>query len=143
MPMEWVVNYWAVLAAAVAAMAVGFIWHLPAIAGNAASKAMGKSAEEMRAAMTPVVLSEGFVIALFKATVLAAAIGWAGIDTVGGGIVMGLVIWIGLVFATQAETVLYEGRPSALYWVMGGNSLVTFVVMGGLIAWWPWGGAAM
>ena len=141
MPMEWGVNYGSVLAAAIAAMVVGFVWYLPAIAGNAWSKATGKTAEEMRAAMTPVVLIEGFVIALFKATVLAAVIGWAAIDTLGGGIVMGVVIWLGLIFATQAETVLYEGRPSGLYWVLGGNSLVTFVVMGGLIAWWPWGGA--
>jgi hypothetical protein len=32
--------------------------------------------------------------------------------------------------------VLFEGRASTLYWIYGGNSLVTFVIAGAVIGWW-------
>ena len=57
--MEWDVNYWAVLVAAVATMVIGSIYYMPAVAGRAWMKAIGKTEEEIRAANRPIL----FVIA--------------------------------------------------------------------------------
>ena len=132
----WSVAYVGVLIAAIAAMVIGFVWYLPAIAGRAWSAATGISAEKMKAIMGPATLVAGFIMALLQATVLAAAMGWAGTTGVREGVVMGLIIWLGFIATTAAMNVLYEARPSALYWVYGGNSLVTFAVMGAILGWW-------
>ena len=132
----WTVDYVGVLIASVAAMIIGFVWYLPALAGKTWGAATGISPEKMKAIMGPATLVAGFIMVLLQATVLAAAIGWSGATGIGEGVVMGLIIWLGFIVTTAGMNVLYEARPSSLYWVYGGNSLVTFAVMGAILAWW-------
>ncbi len=132
---DWDVNYVAILVATIAAMIIGFVWYLPAVAGKAWLAAIGKTEAEMRAAGKPSIYIAAVVVALVQMTVLAAVLGWAGVAGIQDGIIAGLLVWL-LVFATVAMNVLFEGRSNSLYWVYGGNSLVTFVIAGAVIGWW-------
>ena len=132
---DWDVNYVAILVATIAAMIIGFVWYLPAVAGKAWLAAIGKTEAEMRAAGKPSIYIAAVVVALVQMTVLAAVLGWAGVAGIQDGIIAGLLVWL-LVFATVAMNVLFEGCSNSLYWVYGGNSLVTFVIAGAVIGWW-------
>lgn len=132
----WTVDYVGVLIAAVAAMIIGFVWYLPAVAGRTWSAATGITAEKMKANMGISTLVAGFVMVLLQATVLSAAITWSGANGIGEGVVVGLIVWLGLIVTTAGMNVLYEARPASLYWVYGGNSLVTFAVMAAILSWW-------
>ncbi|MBM3508302.1 MAG: DUF1761 domain-containing protein [Alphaproteobacteria bacterium] len=132
---DWDVNYAAVLVATVAAMIIGFIWYMPALAGKTWMAAIGKTEAEIRAGAKPSIYIAAFVLALLQMTVLAAVLGWAGASGIQDGIVTEVLVWI-LVFAAIALNILFEGRATALYWVYGGNSLVTFVIAGAVIGWW-------
>ena len=46
MSIEWDVNYIAVVVAAVAGMVIGAVYFMPAVAGNAWMKAIGKTPED-------------------------------------------------------------------------------------------------
>lgn len=132
---DWDVNYVAVLITTVAAMVIGFVWYLPAVAGKTWMAAIGKTEAELRAAGTPSIYIAAVVLALVQMTVLAAVLGWADAAGIQDGIIAGILVWL-LVFAAIAMNVLFEGRSKSLYWVYGGNSLVTFVIAGAVIGWW-------
>ena len=136
MSAEWDVNYVAVLVAAIAAMIIGAVYYLPAVAGKAWMNAIGKTEAEVRAAMTPRVLIAGFVLAILEMSVLAAIEGWAGAVGVADGVMVALIVWLGLTLPAASMNVLFEGRPIALHWVYGVNSLIIFAVAGAVIGWW-------
>ncbi|MSP20566.1 MAG: DUF1761 domain-containing protein [Alphaproteobacteria bacterium] len=136
MSAEWDVNYVAVLVAAIAAMIIGAVYYLPAVAGKAWMNAIGKTEAEVRAAMTPRVLIAGFVLAILEMSVLAAIEGWAGAVGVADGVMVALIVWLGLTLPAASMNVLFEGRPTALHWVYGVNSLIIFAVAGAVIGWW-------
>jgi hypothetical protein len=75
---DWDVNYVAVLVATIAAMVIGFLWYMPAVAGKAWMAAIGKTEAEIRAAGKPSIYIAAVVVAFVQMTVLAAALGWAG-----------------------------------------------------------------
>lgn len=132
---DWDVNYVAVLITTIAAMVIGFVWYLPVVAGKTWMTAIGKTEAELRSAGTPVVYVAAVFLAFLQMSVLAAILGWAGAAGIQEGIVVGVLVWL-LVFAAVAMNVLFEGRSKPLYWVYGGNSLVTFVIAGAVIGWW-------
>jgi hypothetical protein len=131
----WDVSYPAVLVATIAAMIIGFVWYMPAAAGRPWMAAIGKTEAEVRAAGKPSIYVAAVILALIQMTVLAVVLGWAGASGIQDGIVAAVIVWL-LVFAAIAMNIVFEGRPVSLYWVYGGNSLVTFVIAGAVIGWW-------
>ena len=132
----WEISYFAVLGATIAAMAIGTFFYLPAVAGKSWMTAIGKTEAEVRAAMKPRVFLIGILLAAAQMFVLAIVIVWSTASGIGQGVVIGLTVWLGLIFPTAAMNVLYEGRPTPLYWIYGVNGLITFVVAGAIIGWW-------
>ena len=136
--MEWDVNYWAVLVAAVATMVIVSIYYMPAVAGRAWMKAIGKTEEEIRAANRPILFVIAAVLSMIQASVLSAVIGWADAHTLVGGGLVGLVLWIGMAVPMVSVTFLFEGRKLANHVISGIYFLVALVVTGAIIgAWGP------
>ncbi len=131
--MEWDVNYWAVLVAAVATMVIGSIYYMPAVAGRAWMKAIGKTEEEIRAANRPILFVIAAVLSMIQASVLSAVIGWADAHTLVGGGLVGLVLWIGMAVPMVSVTFLFEGRKLANHVISGIYFLVALVVTGAII----------
>ena len=59
-------------------------------------KSIGKTAEDLGGANQPVLYFSAAILQLLIASVLAAAIGWADAHSVGGGILVGAILWVGL-----------------------------------------------
>ena len=136
--MEWDVNYWAVLVAAVATMVIVSIYYMPAVAGRAWMKEIGKTEEEIRAANRPILFVIAAVLSVIQASVLSAVIGWADAHTLVGGVLVGLVLWIGMAVPMVSVTFLFEGRTLANHVISGIYFLVALVVTGAIIgAWGP------
>ena len=139
MSVEWDVNYVAVVVAAVAGMVIGAVYFMPAVAGKAWMKAVGKSQEDLTGANQPILYVMAGVFTLLMATVLAAAIGWADANTLGGGALVGLILWIGFSVPVIGLTFAFELRPMANHVITGLDYLITLVVMGAIIGAWPTG----
>src|SRR3989338_8445143 len=98
---ELVVNYIAVVAAAIASFVVGMIWHSPMGFGNMWMKLSGisaKDAEKGKAKMQkemPKMFAAAFISALVLAYVMTYFIQLTGMSGLMGGLQVGFWAWLG------------------------------------------------
>ena len=128
------INYLAVLATAVVNILLGMLWYSPILFGNIWMKAIGKTKKELGGAGVGYVFT--IITALITAVVLALFIGYTQADTIFKGIQTGFWIWLGFVATTTLAGVLWEGQPLKVYLIYNGLQLVTFIVMGSILAVW-------
>ncbi len=128
------VNILAVIVAAIINMIIGMIWYSPFIFGKKWMKASGKKMKDMKGAGKAHVIM--FIASIVAAYVLAYVVKYAGSTTIIDGALTGLIVWIGFIATSTAAIYLFEGRPKALYFMYNGYQLISFIVMGALLAVW-------
>ncbi|HVM30442.1 MAG TPA: DUF1761 domain-containing protein [Candidatus Limnocylindrales bacterium] len=126
------VNWLAVLLAAVAGVVIGFVWYMPAVFGKRWVAASG--IEMPTGAVSPAVYVGPIVQGLLAAYVLAL---FAGAADIVGGIVIAAVIWIGFVATTSFNAVIFERRRVEYWAINAGYVLVSLLVMGAIIGFFP------
>jgi hypothetical protein len=129
-------NYLAILVGAIVSVAIGFVFYLPALFGNAWMRAIGKTKEQVEKDFSPLKIVWAFVSGFFISYALARFIFWTKLNTAGGGILVALLAGIGLVGATALVNDLFEGRPRKLFWIYWTHHLVEFVVIGAILGAW-------
>ncbi|OGO04861.1 MAG: hypothetical protein A2Y73_08265 [Chloroflexi bacterium RBG_13_56_8] len=128
------VNLLAVLVGAVISMVLGFLWYSPVLFGNIWLRQIGKSADEISGAAGAYALS--FIAALVSALVLAFIVGAFGANTLGEGLLIGVVVWIGIGATATFVYSVFEGPPIGVWLLHGAYQLVVFVIEGALFAVW-------
>ncbi len=133
-----VINYLAVLVAAVASMVIGYVWYHPAVFGKQWMKAMGKSEAQLKkeAQSKPYMYPVMFLASLVMSYVLAHVVFYTESITFADGALAGFWSWLGFVVTTAITDVLFENKSRELYMLKMGYHLVTMVVMGGILAMW-------
>ena len=132
------INYLTVLVAAILNMAVGALWYSPTLFGKAWMELVGFKPEDAQKRMAGMqrAYSLTFVASFVMAYALARVLWYAKVTTVGGGVLIGLLAWIGFVATTQGANYVFEGKPFRLFTINTGYSLVALVIMGALLAVW-------
>lgn len=132
------INYLAVLVAAILNMAIGALWYSPAVLGGAWMDLVGLKAEDAQKRMAGMrrAYSWAFVASFLMAYALARVLWYAKVTSPGGGIMIGLLAWLGFVAASHGANYLFEGRPFRLFTINMGYHLVGLAVMGALLAVW-------
>lgn len=137
------VDWIAALVAGLVGYALGALWYSPLMLGRPWQRYMGwhdRTAEERKALQKRAAPAYGasFVAWLVMAVVLAVLIGWA--DPTGwvDGAAVGALAWLGFVATTGITQNLFHSRSMGLFLVDGGYQLVSMMVMGAIIAGWPW-----
>lgn len=137
--MQTVVNYWAVLVAAIASMVIGSIWYGP-VFGKKFMQAMGMnnmSPEEqakMKKGMWMSYVGQ-FIASLVMFYVLAWLIGITGNMTPMGGATMAFWAWLGFMVPQKFGDELWGGKM-ILFWLSAGSSFITLVIGGAIIGAW-------
>lgn len=126
------VNYLAIVIAAIANMIVGSVWFSKALFANQWMALIGKTHAQLKRAQQAMVLAA--VVSLIEAYVLARFIIFSGESTLLGGAKIGLWVWVGFVATVMSGMVIFENRPMKLYYITAGYQLVSFLVMGAIIA---------
>lgn len=136
------INYTAVVAAAVAAFAVGFAWYGP-LFGSAWRKLQGISAEQMVAAQKKGMagtMALGFLGTLVMSGVLAHVVIFASayfnVSGAASGLQSAFWCWLGFVAPVTLGKVLWEGKAWKLWYIDAGHYLVAMGVMGAILAAW-------
>jgi len=138
------VNYLAVLASAVSAMVVGFLWYGP-LFGKAWSKMMGwgemtpeQLKEKQKKAMPMYAIS--FVGSLVMAFVLSHALvfgnTYLGTSGISGGLMGAFWNWLGFIVPVTMGVVLWEGKPLKLWLINASYYLVVLAVMSAILVSW-------
>lgn len=126
-------NWLAILVATVAGFVIGGIWYGP-LFGKAWMSALGKSPDDIQPSPMPFVIS--FFTALITAIVLAVLINALGISTLGGGVMIGLLIGVGFIATAMASDSAFCGWGVKLWLIQSGYRVLYSVVMGAILAAW-------
>lgn len=128
------VNFLAVIVAAIANMALGFLWYSQALFANAWMAAIGKTREQLGQPGPAYALT--LVGALVTAYILALFVKVAQAQTLLDGALTGLLAAVGFVATSFGVGYIFEGRPRNLYLINVGYQLVSLVVMGAILGVW-------
>jgi hypothetical protein len=77
-----------------------------------------------------------FIGDLILSFVLAHVLGWAGVTTLGWGVFIGVLVWMGFFVAPALPQGIYENRSFKLFAINAGYWLVGLIIVGGLLAVW-------
>ena len=135
------VNVWAVLAAAVASMVIGFLWYSPLLFAKPWMVAMGYDPED-KARIAAMQKSAGpkylvsFLASLLGAFVLGKIVFHVVVWTSYQGMKVGFVIWLGFVMTVQLTDKLFADRPWNLFLINTGYQLASCLAMGAILGRW-------
>lgn len=133
---EIVVNYWAVLAAAIANMAIGMLWYGP-IFGKQWMAMTGITKESMKdMPLKPwQAMIGGLVTSLIIAYVLVFfTLTW--VSSLTEALMSTFWIWLGFVATTQLSGFLWEGKSFKLFVLNTAYSLIAYGVMTAILFLW-------
>lgn len=122
----------AVLAATLAAFVLGFVFY--GVFGGQLAQVSAASSADRPPWQVPVV---EVVRALILAMVVAGVAALAEVDTWTGGVVLGLVLWIGFPFVLWTGAMFHERTPLKLAAIHAGDWLVKLLAIGLIVAAWP------
>lgn len=135
------INLLAVLVAAIANMILGYIWYMP-LFGKMWMRLNGMSSESMsgqKKGMTSMYIIM-FIGALITAYVLAGvhifASTYLNIGGIDSGILAGFMSWLGFAMPVTVNYTLTSNRSWKLWSINAGFYLVSFVMMGIILAVW-------
>lgn len=137
------VNYFAILVAAVANMFLGFVWYGP-LFGKQWIALMGWSKEQIESGKEKMktqmwkTYSIAFLGSLVMGYVLARSLVffsiYLGIYGISAGVQVGFYSWLGFIAPVTLGTVLWEGKPWKLWFLVNGYYLVSLLIMGTILS---------
>ncbi len=108
------INYLAVLVSAVTAFIIGGIWYGP-LFGKAWMAAVGKTEEEIKKDFNPAkTYGLSFLGHIVEAYVVARLLAYVDAGTIGEGLRLAFLAWLGFTAATFFINNLFEGKPTKL-----------------------------
>ena len=133
-----VVNYTAVLVAAVVAFIIGGIWYGP-LFGKLWMKLAFTSKKDMKKmgmGSAKKSMTIGFLVTVLTAYVLAYFVNYVQATTISGGIGLAFWLWLGIAGPVQIGSVLWEGKSWKLFWLTSAHEFVSLAVMASILAVW-------
>ncbi|MEK6935014.1 MAG: DUF1761 domain-containing protein [Nanoarchaeota archaeon] len=132
------VNLLAVLVAGIAYFIIGGLWY-SLLFGKVWMNLMGFTKKDIEKAKQGGMAKKyviNFISALVPGYMLAYILDFLKVSTVGNGVMIGVMVWLGFIATTTLGVVLWEGKPFKLYLLNNGYHLVSLVVMGAILGAW-------
>ena len=137
------VSYLAIFVAAILNMVLGSVWYGP-LFGKQWMALMGMSKEKMDSQKNKGGMWKNYLLAfigsLVMGYVLSHSIVFAGsylnMSGVQAGMMAGFWSWLGFVAPVTLGTVLWEGKPWKLWFLLNGYYLISLLIMGSVLAMW-------
>lgn len=128
-------NWLAVLAATVVAMVIGSIWYTPGVFGRAWMKSIGvKEKDFMNGSMQPIIFA--VVSSFVTAVALGVLLQVLQLTSVWQGATFGIMVAVGFLATNKIMQAQFEKRPLSYNVVTSGADIVTFAVIGAILAVW-------
>ena len=130
------VNYLAVLVSGVAMFVVGGLWYSPVLFARPWMARIGKKEEEIKRGTSPMSYLLALVASLITAWVLAIVFSLAQVASLGTGLTLGALCWLGLAAATSLLHGVFALRPGGLWLIDTGHALATILVAAAILSVW-------
>jgi hypothetical protein len=125
------INLYAVFVAWIIHIVSGLLWFQPRLFGNEWSKLTGKELKPSKKWLIP-----GLVGHLAMVCVLVIIIKIAKIDNGLGGLLVGLLGWIGFVVPLEIGELIWEKIPFRLFLIRIGNQFIGMGISGFILGAW-------
>jgi hypothetical protein len=129
------VNYLAVIVATVVAMVIGFAWYSPQVMGKRWMGYLGTTQAQL-GNPGPAGMAVGVISALINAWVLAVLAMNVGGTTIGDGVMLGLLCWLGFMATITAAQISFEKKPWGLWAVNNGHNVIVQILMAAIVTAW-------
>lgn len=125
------VNYLAIIIAALAGLGLGLIWRTVMLKPWLAARGKTKTDIEGRGLVLPFLTT--FVALLVMAWMLAGVMSHMGQVTVRGGLITSFLVWLGFVITVIGVSHAFTGAKPLLTLIDGGYWLAALLIMGAVI----------
>jgi hypothetical protein len=125
------INLYAVLVAWIIHTLSGLLWFQPQLFGKEWSKLTGKELKPAKNWIIP-----GFAGHLAMVLVLVIIIKMASINNGSGGLIVGLLCWIGFIVPMEIGELVWEKIPFRLFLIRIGNQFVGTGISGFILGAW-------
>jgi hypothetical protein len=127
------VNYLAVLVAAITYFVLGWLWYGP-LFGKQWMKLQGMDPNKIDKSGMGGRMVAAFVTNLVVAYVLAQ---YVLVGNLGSGLITGFWLWLGFVATFSVGSVLWEKKPFTLYLLNNAHNLLGILLMAAILVSWP------
>lgn len=134
-----VINYAAVLVAAVAAFILGALWYSPLLFGKLWMREMKISPEKAKnfpKKKMMILYATQFIAAIVTAFVFAHFLKYLTATTISDALQGAFWVWLGFFATVQLGTMLWEGKSGKLYMINVGYNLATLIVTSLILVLW-------
>ena len=125
------INFYAVFVAWIIHTATGLLWFQPKLFGNEWSKLTGKELKPARNWIIP-----GLAGHLAMILVLVIIIKLANLNNGAGGLLVGLLCWIGFIVPMEIGELIWEKIPFRLFLIRIGNQIIGMGISGFILGAW-------
>ncbi|HET9310837.1 MAG TPA: DUF1761 domain-containing protein [Actinomycetota bacterium] len=132
-------NWLAVVVGAIAYFAIGALWYSPVVFGDMWMAAGGLTQEQTGEGPRVAIYAVPLIGSLLSAIALGMLAESTGTDTLGEGLVLGVVAAVGFAFAISLVTATFEStKPKPMVWgaVNAGYHIVGILVAAAIIGAW-------
>lgn len=134
------INYWAVIVAAIVNIVLGFIWYGPLL-GKPWMKLSGinvdtKPSSKVMTMNMIIMIIGSFLMAWVLDHALIFGNAYLQTSGVSAGLMVGFFNWLGFVAPITIGSVLWENKSWSLWFINAGYYLVSFCLMGVILAAW-------
>ena len=130
------INILAILASAVTSLIIGSIWYA-LLFREPYLKGLGKSVEELAKGPSILIAS---LLQFLGCFVIASVLAWLMVrtrmDSVGQGIVLAILIWIGFIVAVIGPMYAYQAFSLKFFLIVVGNLLLILIVSAVILGAW-------
>ena len=129
------VNWIAIVVLMIVNMGIGAVWYGP-LFGKPWMEATGIKMEDIESKnmMPPYVIA--ILNSFFMAFMMANVLIWTGVDSLSGGLLAGLLMWLGFTGFSFGVNHAFELRSLNLWAINSGMYLVGLLIMGAILAIW-------
>ena len=128
-----------ILLASIASMLLGMLWYSPSVFGKKWMKLSKIDIKQINKAKKQGMAGNyiaGFISTIITAIVLKIFIMLIGVSTASEGLLVGLLASIGFIATTSLGMILWERKPLQLYTLNVSYNIVSFMLMGAILAAW-------
>lgn len=125
------INYLAILIAAVLSYAIGVLWYSNILFGKTWMKLA--NIKKTKGSMAPKIVM-GFIADIIKAFVLSIVFWYSAIASITEGMYFAFIIWLGFFGTVTLGSFLWEGKSFKLWIINNGYNLLSLLVMAIVIA---------
>lgn len=130
------VNYFAVLTVSLISYVIGAFWFSPLLFYKQWLLAIGKTEEDIKKRGAVLAYTTALITWLITDYVLANIINMAGANTLGNGLIIGFLCWLGFTAAITLMLEMFERHSISLWLINSGYSLAGLLISGAILGVW-------